>query len=279
MNKKFADQVAVITGAGGVLCSEIAVRLAEEGAVAVLVGRTEEKLQKTADQIRAIDGKCAVYTADVTDEKAIEALAEEIKMVYGPCRFLINGAGGNNNDAITENTKFSPSELEDEGGKGFFQLDMKVFERVLMTNTLGTVIPTRAFAKQMAAEGTGCILNFASMNSTRPLTRVPAYAMSKAAVVNFTQWLAVYLAPAGIRVNAVAPGFFVNDRSRKILYTQEGTLSNRGQNIVNHTPLERFGHPKELLGSVMWLLDDESAGFVTGITVPVDGGFLAHSGI
>lgn len=279
MNKKFTDQVAVITGAGGVLCSEIAVRLAEEGAVAILVGRTAEKLQKTADRILAAGGKCAIYTADVTDERGIEELAGEIRSLYGPCRILINGAGGNNNLAITENTKFSPSELKDGNGRGFFQLDMKIFESVLMTNTLGTVIPIRAFAKQMAEAGKGCILNFASMNSTRPLTRVPAYAMSKAAVVNFTQWLSVYLAPAGIRVNAVAPGFFVNDRSRKILYTPEGELSRRGQNIVDHTPLERFGDPKELLGSVMWLLDDENAGFVTGITVPVDGGFLAHSGI
>ena len=162
---------------------------------------------------------------------------------------------------------------------GFFDLNMDIFESVLKVNTLGTVIPVRAFAKQMAEAGKGSILNFASMNSTRPLTRVPAYAMSKAAVVNFTQWLAVYLAPAGIRVNAVAPGFFVNDRSRKILYTPEGDLSRRGENIMKHTPLERFGEAKELLGSVMWLLDDRKASFVTGITVPVDGGFLAHSGI
>ena len=156
---------------------------------------------------------------------------------------------------------------------------MEIFESVVKINTLGTVIPVRAFAKQMARERRGGILNFASMNSTRPLTRVPAYAMSKAAVVNLTQWMATYFAPAGIRVNAVAPGFFVNDRSRKILMTPEGGLSQRGQNIMNHTPMGRFGEAKELLGSVMWLLDDEKAGFVTGITVPVDGGFLAHSGI
>ena len=162
---------------------------------------------------------------------------------------------------------------------GFFDLDMGVFESVVKINTLGTVIPARAFARQMARAGRGSILNFASMNSTRPLTRVPAYAMSKAAVVNFTQWLATYLAPAGIRVNAVAPGFFVNDRSRKILFAADGNLSKRGENIMNHTPMRRFGEAKELWGCVSWLLDDEKAGFVTGITVPVDGGFLAHSGI
>lgn len=278
----FKDQVAVVTGAGGTLCSEIAQELAAEGAKTVLVGRTAEKLQRVADTITASGGTCMVCAADVTDEDAMNAVAEKVLSVYGPCRYLINGAGGNNNKAITTNFTFEPEELQPdkpEGMVGFFDLDMDVFSSVLTINTLGTVIPVRVFAKQMAKEGRGSVLNFASMNSSRPLTRVPAYAMSKAAVVNLTQWLATYFAPAGIRVNAVAPGFFVNDRSRKILYTPEGTLSRRGENIMHHTPMARFGDAKELLGSVMWLLDDEKAGFVTGITVPVDGGFLAHSGI
>lgn len=282
MSEIFKDQVAVVTGAGGVLCSEIAIKLAEEGAKTVLVGRTLEKLQIVADKITAGGGTCMVRTADVTDEAAMNELAGEVKELYGPCRYLINGAGGNNNKAITTNFTYEPEELQDnkpDDMVGFFDLDMDIFESVIKINTLGTVIPVRAFAKQMAGNGKGSILNFASMNSTRPLTRVPAYAMSKAAVVNFTQWLATYLAPAGIRVNAVAPGFFVNDRSKKILYTPEGNLSKRGENIMNHTPMARFGEAKELLGSVLWLLDDEKAAFVTGITVPVDGGFLAHSGI
>lgn len=282
MSDLFKEQVAVVTGAGGVLCSEIAKKLASEGTKTVLVGRTAEKLQKTADAILEEGGICMIRTADVTDETAINELAKEVEETYGPCRYLINGAGGNNNKAITTNFTFEPEELSEnkpEGMIGFFDLDMEIFESVVKINTLGTVIPVRAFAKQMARERRGGILNFASMNSTRPLTRVPAYAMSKAAVVNLTQWMATYFAPAGIRVNAVAPGFFVNDRSRKILMTPEGGLSQRGQNIMNHTPMGRFGEAKELLGSVMWLLDDEKAGFVTGITVPVDGGFLAHSGI
>lgn len=282
MSEIFKDQVAVVTGAGGVLCSEIAIKLAEEGAKTVLVGRTQEKLQTVADKILADGGTCMVKAADVTDEVAMNELAREVEEIYGPCRYLINGAGGNNNKAITTNFTFEPEELQEnkpDDMVGFFDLDMDVFESVVKINTLGTVIPVRAFAKQMARNGRGSILNFASMNSTRPLTRVPAYAMSKAAVVNLTQWLATYLAPAGIRVNAVAPGFFVNDRSRKILYTPEGDLSRRGENIMNHTPMGRFGEAKELLGSVLWLLDDEKAGFVTGIAVPVDGGFLAHSGI
>lgn len=223
-----------------------------------------------------------VCAGDVTDEKVMNEIADKVMEVYGPCRYLINGAGGNNSKAITTNFTYESEELKEnkpDGMVGFFDLDMDVFESVLKINTLGTVIPVRAFAKQMAEEGKGSILNFASMNSTRPLTRVPAYAMSKAAVVNLTQWLATYLAPAGIRVNAVAPGFFVNERSRKILCTPEGGLTQRGQNIMNHTPMARFGEAKELLGCVTWLLDDEKAAFVTGITVPVDGGFLAHSGI
>lgn len=282
MSHVFKDQVAVITGAGGVLCSEIAFDLAVKGVKTVLVGRTEDKLLKVAERIHAAGKTCMVRTGDVADEAAMNALAKEVEEVYGPCRYLINGAGGNNNKAITTNFTFEQEELKEQKPDqmvGFFDLDMEVFESVLKVNTLGTVIPVRAFAKQMAGQGRGCILNFASMNSSRPLTRVPAYAMSKAAVVNFTQWLATYLAPAGIRVNAVAPGFFVNERSKKILCTPEGGLTKRGENIMNHTPMERFGEPEELLGCVSWLLDDEKASFVTGITLPVDGGFLAHSGI
>jgi NAD(P)-dependent dehydrogenase (short-subunit alcohol dehydrogenase family) len=150
---------------------------------------------------------------------------------------------------------------------------------VVRVNTLGTVIPSQVFGREMAQLGRGSILNFASMNSYRPLTRVPAYAMAKAGVVNFTQWLAVYLAPARIRVNCIAPGFFVNERSRKILLTPDGNLTARGQNVMSHTPLKRFGEARELLGAVCWLLDDEAAGFVTGVTLPVDGGFLSSSGV
>ena len=282
MSDLFQNQVAVITGAGGTLCSEIAIDLASKGSKVVLVGRTAEKLQMVEDKILADGGTCMVRTGDVTDEAAMSELATEVLKTYGACRYLINGAGGNNNKAITTNFTFEREEIEEtkpDDMIGFFDLDMTVFESVVKINTLGTVIPCRAFAKQMAKEGRGNILNFASMNSSRPLTRVPAYAMSKAAVVNLTQWLATYFAPAGIRVNAVAPGFFVNDRSKKILCTADGGLTQRGMNIINHTPMGRFGEAKELLGCVSWLLDDEKAAFVTGITVSVDGGFLAHSGI
>ena len=282
MSETFKNKVAVITGAGGTLCSEIAVDLAVKGTKTVLIGRTADKLNMVADKIVSFGGACMVKTCDVTNESAIEEASNEVLEVYGSCDYLINGAGGNNNGAITTNFTFEKEELSKDKPKdmvGFFDLDMDTFESVIKVNTLGTVIPCRVFGKQMSREGRGSIINFASMNGYRPLTRVPAYAMSKAAIVSITQWLATYFAPAGIRVNAIAPGFFVNDRSKKILCTSDGGLTQRGLNIMAHTPMARFGDAKELLGCVSWLLDDEKASFVTGITVPVDGGFLAHSGI
>ena len=276
------DRVAVVTGAGGTLCSEIAIDLASKGMKVVLIGRTAAKLEKTAEKIAAVKGVCRIECGDVNDETQMKAIADRVGAEWGPCRLLINGAGGNNTNALTTNTAFDPREISDdkpEDMRGFFDLDMELFKSVLNTNTLGTVIPCRVFGRQMAAAGGGAILNFASMNTYRPLSRIPAYAMSKAAIANFTQWLAAYFAPAKIRVNAVAPGFFVNERSVKYLRTPDGGLSPRGQNVMHHTPMERFGEAKELLGCVEWLLDDDKAAFVTGITVPVDGGFLSSTGV
>ncbi len=276
---KYENQVAVVTGAGGTLCSVIAKKLASEGAKVVLIGRTEEKLRAVADEITTAGGCAMICPGDVTDEAVMEAIGARVKAELGPCRYLINGAGGNNNKAVTTRNTFEADELGEHEGSGFFDLDCDVLASVININTMGTLIPSRVFGRQMAEAGQGAILNFGSMNSYKPLTKVPAYAMSKAAIVNFTEWLATYLAPAGVRVNAVAPGFFVNDRSRKILMTPDGGLSQRGINVQAHTPLKRFGEAEELWGCVDWLLDDERAGFVTGITVPVDGGFSAHPGI
>ncbi len=278
----FQDKVAVITGAGGTLCSAIAKDLAQHGVRVALLGRTLAPLEAVAREIGTSGGIALPVACDVTDPEAVALARETVARELGPVWFLLNGAGGNQPDAITTSLEFSPEELADakpDNLRGFFNLDLERFEDVVKINTLGTVIPSQIFGKEMASLGRGSILNFASMNSSRPLTRVAAYAMSKAAVVNFTQWLAVYLAAAGIRVNAVAPGFFVNERSRKILCTPEGGLSARGQNVMNHTPLKRFGEARELCGCVRWLLNDEEAAFVTGQTVAVDGGFLAHSGV
>ncbi|MDA3926502.1 MAG: SDR family NAD(P)-dependent oxidoreductase [Kiritimatiellae bacterium] len=278
----FKDQVAVVTGAGGTLCSVIAKELSERGSKLALLGRSVDKLQPVADEIIAAGGTALVIPTDITDVAAVEKACAEITEELGVCRFLINGAGGNQAVATTSTTVFEKDELfEDkpEEMRGFFDLDMDAVESVIKTNTVGTMLPSQVFGREMARLGRGSILNFASMTSYRPLTRVPAYAAAKAGVINFTQWLSVYLAPAGIRVNAVAPGFFVNDRSRKILMTPDGGLSARGECVMAHTPQREFGEAKDLLGCVCWLLNDDQAKFVTGITVPVDGGFLASTGV
>lgn len=273
-------KVAVVTGAGGTLCSVMAIDLASQGYRVVLVGRDMKKLQKTEEQIKSEGGVCLSFPADVKDLSRMETLREEVLRTFGRCTVLINGAGGNQPDAVTTVNAFTPGELAAENtGRGFFQLDMNRFLDVVNVNIMGTVIPCQLFARDMAEAGGGSIINFASMNTYRPLSRVPAYALSKAAVSNFTQWLAAYLAPAHIRVNAIAPGFFLNDRSRKLLFTPDGGYSERGANIVRQTPMKRFGKANELLGCMNWLIDDGKAGFVTGVTIPVDGGFLSDSGL
>ncbi|MGN1120959.1 MAG: SDR family oxidoreductase [Eubacteriales bacterium] len=281
MDTYFYEKTAVVTGAGGTLCSEIAVNLASWGAKVVLVGRTKEKLQKVADRIRENGGSCVVCAADVTDKAAVAELAKKAEEEFGLCDFLINGAGGNNKAAMPTITKFDRRELDGtlpDGEKGLFGIDMDAFESVLTINTMGTVIPTLAFSRQMIQKGGGSIINFASMNSYCPLTRCFAYAMSKAAVVNLTQALAAYFAAANIRINAIAPGFMVNERSKSYLGTVEEGLTKRGENVISHTPMGRFGKASDLTGCVKWLLSEDAA-FVTGATVPVDGGFLTLGGV
>ena len=307
MSEFCKDKVAVVTGAGGTLCSAIAKDLARKGAKVVLIGRTREKLEKvaseimggsrsgaTADAQERVPPSVRIEPGDVTDEKAMQEIADRVLAEWGPCRYLINGAGGNNVKAMPTRLRFSEADLQ--GGsrsratedaqervlpadRGFWDIDMEAFKSVLEINTLGTVIPSRIFGLQMAKAGGGAILNFASMNTYRPLTRVAPYAMSKAAIANWTMFFAQYMAPAKVRVNAVAPGFMVNARSRQYLMTPDGGLSPRGEQVMHHTPAGRFGEAQDLLGCVEWLLDDERAGFVTGITVPVDGGFLASAGV
>jgi len=279
---KFQEKIAVVTGAGGTLCSEIAIRLAEEGATVFLVGRTEEKLIKTAKKIEEIGGMPAVlFPCDVTDHASVKALAEAVA-ARGGCDFLINGAGGNNIKAMPTITKFDPRELSGElpeGERGLYDVDMDAFASVLEINTMGTVLPTMELAKQMIKKGGGSVINFASMNSYCPLTRCFAYAMSKAAITNLTQSFAAYYAPANIRINAIAPGFMVNERSKNYLGTVEDGLTKRGESVISHTPMGRFGEASDLIGCVKWLLDDNAASFVTGITIPVDGGFLTLGGV
>lgn len=278
----FKNKTAVVTGAGGTLCSAVAIELARLGAKVALLGRTVEKLEPVAAAIRAAGGTALPLSVDVTDAAAVEGARQSITQQLGPCAFLVNGAGGNRNDAVTTTTEFQPAEISDkkpEDMRGFFNLDPARMLDVIKLNTIGTLIPCQVFGREMAQRGRGAIVNLASMNSYRPLSKNLAYSLSKAGVVNLTQWLAAYLAPAGIRVNAVAPGFFANERSRKILMTEDGGLTARGQNVMAHTPMKRFGEAQDLLGTVCWLLDDERAAFVTGITVAVDGGFSSSSGV
>ncbi len=277
----FTNKTAVVTGAGGTLCSAIAIELARLGANVVLVGRTKEKLEVVYEKIQAAGGVAFIYPCDVTDGQSVKALAKEVETRFGGCDFLINGAGGNNIKAMPTITKYDPRELTgelDEGQKGLYDIDMDAFKSVLDINIMGTVFPTMEFAKQMIKKGGGSVINFASMNTYCPLTRCFAYAMSKAAISNLTQSFGAYYAPANIRINAIAPGFMVNERSKNYLGTVEDGLTERGKSVINHTPMGRFGQAEDLLGCVRWLLS-EGAGFVTGITVPVDGGFLTLGGV
>lgn len=273
-------KVAVITGGGGTLCGPIALDLAEQGCKIVLIGRRMSLLEDRCSQVKALGAECLCISADVKDEQAMMQACEQIHSEMGKVSILVNGAGGNQMDVVANVNEYSPSDLDpDHVYKGWFDLKMDRFLDVINVNVMGTVIPSQIFSRDMAELGGGSIVNFASMNTFRPLSRVPAYAASKAAVSNFTQWLAAYLAPAGIRVNAVAPGFFWNERSPKLMLKGDGSYNERAEHIMYHTPMHRWGEAHELVGCVNWLLDDERAGFVTGITVPVDGGFLSNAGL
>jgi NAD(P)-dependent dehydrogenase (short-subunit alcohol dehydrogenase family) len=274
------NKVAIVTGAGGTLCSVMAINLASQGYKVALLGRSLDKLKLVEAAINEAGGVAISISTDVADEASVNAAKEIIELELGIPSVLINGAGGNQSEALTNITEFDDKELLNDGSvKGFFNLSMDVFSSVINVNTMGTVIPCFVFGKMMAANKRGVIINIASMNSYRPLTKVGAYGIAKAGIANFTQWLAGYLAPANIRVNAIAPGFFLNERSRKIMFNEDGSHTARANSVLAHTPLKRFGEAPELIGCMNWLISDEAAGFVTGIVVPVDGGFLASSGV
>ena len=282
MDQYFENKVAVVTGAAGTICSQIAKDLASIGITVVLVGRTLEKLQKVEAEITAAGGKATSFACNVTNQADVEELAKKVIDKFGKCDYLVNGAGGNNSKATPKIPAYDPRELDEdcpEDMKGLFSVDMEAFETVIRTNTMGTVYPILAFAKYMVKQGGGSIINFASMNTYCPLTKNFAYAMSKAAVENFTKSFAAYFANAGIRVNAVAPGFVVNERTKTILGTPETGLTKRGQDVIDHTPSRKFGQAQDMCGCVRFLLDERMSSFVTGVTIPVDGGFLTLSGV
>ncbi len=268
----------VITGGGGVLCGALAVGLAEHGARVVVLGRRREPLTKVVDRIREKGFESLAVQADVLDESSLRQALAEILKTFGPCDILINGAGGNHPSGTTSKPTFSESDLDVDGLKTFFDLDPKGIQDVFNLNFTGTFLPTQVFARDMIGREGCSILNISSVSAVKPLTKVPAYSGAKAALTNFTQWMAVHFAKVNIRVNAISPGFFLTDQNRTLLTTGSGDLTERGQSIIAHTPMGRFGDPQDLIGAVLFL-SGSSAGFVTGIVLSVDGGFSAFGGV
>jgi len=271
------DKVAVVTGAGGVLCSVFAKALAECGATVCLLGRTLANVEKVADEIIADGGKAKAYKANVLDKADMEAVAAQVIADFGKCDILINGAGGNHPSAQTDKEYYEHGDI-DADTKSFFDLDEAGIKSVFDLNYIGTLLPTQAFGRYMVESG-GNIINISSMNAFTPLTKIPAYSGAKASISNFTQWLAVHFSKVGIRVNAIAPGFFASKQNQKLLFNDDGTPTARTHKILAATPMGRFGDNTELIGALLFLVSEEAAGFVTGVVLPVDGGFSAYSGV
>ena len=276
-----SGKVAVVTGGGGILCSIMAEAIAECGAKVAILDLREDAAKAVADKINAAGGTAIGVSCNVLEKASIEAAERTIIEKLGPCDILINGAGGNNPKGTTDNETITPADIAntDPTKKTFFNLDPSGVSFVFNLNFLGSLLPTQVFAKTMAERGKGTIINISSMNAFKPLTKIPAYSAAKAAVSNFTQWLAVHLAPMSIRVNAIAPGFFLTNQNRALLTNPDGSLTPRSHKILSHTPMNKFGVPEDLLGALLWLLSDEGAGFVTGTVIPIDGGFSAYSGV
>jgi NAD(P)-dependent dehydrogenase (short-subunit alcohol dehydrogenase family) len=273
------DKVIVITGGGGVLCSMFAKAVASLGAKVAVLDLNFDLAEQVANQIKN-DGFNAIgVRCNVLDKESIEQAHQTVLNIYGKCDILINGAGGNSPKATTDEEFFDRENFDTKAHKGFFDLDLDGFNFVFGLNFTGTLLPTQIFAKDMIDKTGASILNITSMNAYTPLTKIPAYSAAKAAVQNFTQWLAVYFAKSNIRVNAIAPGFFSTTQNKALLFNPDGTPTKRTAKILNNTPMNRFGDDKELLGALLFLIDEKSSSFVTGITIPVDGGFSSYSGV
>lgn len=274
-------RVAVVTGGGGVLCSGFSKDLARQGMKVAVLDLRLEAAEKVAKEIRDEGFEAIGIACNVLEKESLESAREIVNKTFGTCDLLLNGAGGNHPSGTTTKDKLELSDLAEkaEGVKTFFDLDAKGIEFVFNLNFLGTLLTTQCFARDMVGKENAAIINVSSMNSYKPLTRIPAYSAAKAAVSNFTQFMAVHFSDVGIRVNAIAPGFFSTNQNKTLLYNEDGSLTARSEKILSHTPLGRFGVPEDLSGTLLFLSDETYSGFVTGVIIPVDGGFSAYSGV
>ena len=280
-HESLKGRVAVITGGGGVLCGGFAKDLARQGVRVAILDLRLEAAQKVADEIVAEGFEAIGVACNVLEKESLEKARLEINEKLGKCDILINGAGGNHPSGNTTKEKFELIDLTEksEDVKTFFDLDPKGIEFVFNLNFLGTLIPTQVFAQDMIGKEYATIINISSMNSYKPLTKIPAYSAAKAAISNFTQFMAVHFSEVGLRVNAIAPGFFCTNQNKALLYNEDGSLTPRSEKILGHTPLGRFGETEDLTGTLLFLADENYSRFVTGVVVPVDGGFSAYSGV
>lgn len=273
------DKVVVITGGAGVLGSDFARAIAQCDAKVAILDLSEEKAKELAEDLNKQGYRAIGVKANVLEKESLKQARQEVLKAFGPADILINGAGGNHPRATTTDEFFNKDTFGQEGNKSFFDLDLDSFNFVFGLNFTGTLLPTQIFAVDMVDKPGSVILNVSSMNAFKPLTKIPAYSAAKAAISNFTAWLAVHFAKSHIRVNAIAPGFFSTEQNKALLWNPDGTPTDRSRKILNNTPMGRYGEPEELIGTLLWLLDNEASGFVTGVVIPVDGGFSAYSGV
>lgn len=280
-HENLKGRVAVVTGGGGVLCGDFAKALARQGVKVAVLDLNEAAAQKVVDEITAEGGEAIAVGCNVLEPESMENARKVVNEKLGTCDILLNGAGGNNPKGTTTKETLEAIDLtnKDENVKTFFDLDPQGISFVFNLNFLGTLIPTQVFARDMAQKKNTCIVMVSSMNAYRPLTKIPAYSAAKAAVTNFTQFMAVHFADVGIRVNAIAPGFFSTNQNKTLLWNPDGSPTARTGKILAATPMKRFGEPEELDGTLLFLCDEAYSGFITGTTIPVDGGFNAYSGV
>ena len=276
LNIDYSGKVVVVTGAGGLICGAMARAFAQSGAKVAALDLNEEAVKALADELKAEGFICEGYKANVLDPEALEEVHKAVIADLGECDILVNGAGGNNPRATTDNEYQHEAK---EGGKSFFDLDPSGVDFVFKLHFQGTLPPTQVFAKDLVAKKSGCILNISSMNAYTPLTKIPAYSAAKAGISNFTQWLATHFAGTGIRCNAIAPGFLVSAQNYKLLFNEDGTPTARSAKILNGTPTGRYVDASELLGATLFLCDDKAASAITGVVLPIDCGFAAYSGV